>query len=82
VKGIDQIYKVLKLETEEDCKGYFVTSAKITEEMEKEANSLGIEVMDGERLAELILNNIDALSRDTKIRLGISSVPQMLEKMI
>ena len=58
--------------------GYFITSAMVTDDVRLFAEENGIEVMDGNALVELIVNNLDKLSETTKRLLGICTVPHML----
>lgn len=75
--GIEQIINVLALKEYEEYDGCFITSAMVTDDARKLADKNGIEVMDGNRLVELIINNLDKLSETTKRLLGICVIPHM-----
>ena len=62
----------------EGYEGYFITSAMVSDDVRAFAEENGIEVMDGNALVELIVNNLDKLSETTKRLLGICIVPRML----
>jgi predicted Mrr-cat superfamily restriction endonuclease len=53
-----------------------ITSAAISDSVRKFADEKGIVAMDGYELADWILENLNKLSPETRIRLGISTVPQ------
>ena len=77
-EGIQQIIDVINDNEYRDYDGYFITSAMISDEDRRFANSNGIEVMDGNDLADLIVSNISALSETTKRLLGICSIPHII----
>ena len=77
-EGIQQVIDVLKQDEYHDYDGYFVTSASIDEKTLKFASDNGIEVMDGDGLVELIINNIRNLSETTLRCLGISPYPHLI----
>ncbi len=76
--GIQQVIDVLKQEEYQEYEGYFVTSADVDEKTRLFAADNDIEVMDGDDLAELIINNIGKLSETTLRLLGISPYPHIL----
>lgn len=55
--GIEQIINVLALKEYEEYDGCFITSAMVTDDARKLADKNGIEVMDGNRLVELIIKH-------------------------
>lgn len=77
-EGIQQVIDVLKQDEYKEYEGYFVTSADIDEQTTIFAADNDIEVMDGNALAELIINNIGNLSETTIRLLGISPYPHIL----
>ena len=81
-QGIDQIINAIKYEEEktgEKYIGILVTSANILEEDRKYAIENNITVIDGERLVEIILSNLERLKDETKMALGILSVPSVFD---
>ncbi len=76
--GIEQLKKIKELSAYEDYKFMLVTSAKISEEVRREADTFGIVTIDGLELIDWIFENIDNLNAGTKTKLGISSVPQIV----
>lgn len=77
-EGIQQIIDVLAQKEYEGYEGYFITSALLADDVRLFAEENDIEVMDGNALVELIVNNLDGLSETTKRLLGICVVPRML----
>lgn len=77
-QGIQQVIDVLSQKEYEGYEGYFITSAMVSDDVRAFAEENGIEVMDGNALVELIVNNLDKLSETTKRLLGICIVPRML----
>lgn len=77
-EGIRQIIDVLEQDEYKDYDGYFITSALVEDNVRDYAAKHNIEVMDGEALVELIVNNLNNLSETTKRTLGICGVPRML----
>jgi predicted Mrr-cat superfamily restriction endonuclease len=74
--GLTQLNEIKRSEEYKDHKFIFVTSANISDEVRNLAGESDIEVMDGKELAEWIIENLNKLSVETKIKLGISSIPQ------
>lgn len=58
--------------------GYFITNGFVSDKTRQIAAENNIEVMDGEDLVELIIDNLDKLSMDTKRSLGICSIPSII----
>lgn len=78
VEGIKQIIDVLEQDEYKEYDGYFITSALVEDNVRDYATKHNIEVMDGEELVKLIINNLNKLSETTKRKLGICGVPRML----
>lgn len=76
--GVEQLNKIREDPRYDDHNMILVSSAAFTEETTAYAGNLGIELVDGERLATIILENISSLRPDTLHQLGISSAPQLL----
>lgn len=76
--GIQQVIDVLKQKEYEEYEGYFITSGFISDETRKIASENNIDVMDGEELVQLIIDNLDKLSKGTKRLLGICSIPTII----
>ena len=77
--GIEQLKKIKELSAYEDYKFMLVTSAKISEKIKEKADTLDIVTVDGLELIDWIFENIDNINIGTKTKLGISSVPQIVE---
>lgn len=75
--GIRQLAKLRDFPQYGDYDLMFVTSAAVNETVRQEAEKLGIDVYDGNMLVDLIYNNLDKLSEETKRRLGVSLVPHL-----
>lgn len=80
-KGIEQLVEVLKLDEYKDYDGYFITSGSVGEDVKEFAVEQGIEVMDGTDLVDLIYFNLNQLSDSTKYKLGICTIPRILDKI-
>lgn len=76
--GIQQIVKALEDEYYRDYEGYFITSGFISEETRKIAKENNIKVIDGKRLVDIIIKNLDKLSVNTKVLLGICRIPSIV----
>jgi restriction system protein len=77
--GIKQLDEIKKGEEHKDYKFVLVTSAAISDDVRKLADDLDIVAMNGNELADWIIENLLKLSAETKIKLGISSIPQFTE---
>ena len=77
IKGIKQLAEH-KVEGDVDYKKLLITSASLDENTKLYAEENSVLTMEGEALVELITNNIDKLSEDTKIRLGITVRPYLV----
>lgn len=77
-QGIQQVRAVLDREEYGEYEGYFITSASVSKEVKASAEEQNIEVMDGEELVELIVNNLNGLSEETKRKLGICVIPRVI----
>lgn len=62
-QGIQQVIDVL---AQKEYEGYFITSAMVADDIRAFAEENDIEVMDGNALVKLIVNNLDKLSETTK----------------
>lgn len=77
--GIEQLKLIQNDSTYVDYKFVLVTSALIGKEVKEDANSVDIVTMDGKELIDWIFDHIEDLSTETKIGLGLSTVPQIME---
>ena len=77
--GLEQLKKIKELSAYEDYKFVLATSAKISDKIKENANTFDIATIDGIELIDWIFENIDNLNVGTKTKLGISSVPQIIE---
>lgn len=77
--GLEQLKKIKELGVYEDYKFMLVTSAKISEKIKEKADTFDIITVDGIELIDWIFENLDNLNVGTKTKLGISSVPQIVE---
>ncbi len=77
--GLEQLKKIKELSAYEDYKFLLVTSAKISEKIKEKADTYDIVIVDGLELIDWFFENIDNLNIGTKKKLGISSVPQIIE---
>lgn len=77
--GLKQLDEIIKGEEHKDHKFILVTSAAISDDVRKLADNLDIVAMDGNELADWIIDNLLKLSAETKIKLGISAIPQFTE---
>ena len=75
--GINQLIGVLKKDEYKECDGYFVTSARVDEDVRAYAEENGIEVIEGSEVVDLIISNITKLSIDLRYKLGMCMVPQL-----
>jgi len=78
--GIDQLLKIKKL-LPEDYKDHslvFVTSADVEKGILKKAENNGISIIDGKKLIDWIIDDLDKISEETKKMLGIIFIPQTL----
>ena len=77
--GIEQLEQIMKMPKYGDYEFAFVTSAKLSEENIKRASDEGITVVDGEGLAEWIMDNVGKLPKDMLLKLRISNLPHIVE---
>lgn len=80
-QGIQQLIDVLAQEGYEEYEGYFITSALVPDDVRAFAETNNIEVMDGNALVELIVNNLNRLPETTKRLLGICTIPHVLPQI-
>ena len=80
-EGIKQIINAIneKNQNGEDCIGIFITSGTISPDNIKYAEEKNIVTIDGNKLMDIIFNNINKLSDSTLCKLGISKVPRIIE---
>lgn len=78
--GIHQLNEIAQAHHGEydDHERVFVTSASVSAEVLAEAVKAGVTVVDGAELADWISENIEKLSRNTKLSLGVYEVPAVL----
>jgi restriction system protein len=78
--GLHQLDQIKKSDSAyEDHKYVFITSADINEDIKQNAENMGIVTIDGNELSEWIIENLSKLKPETKIKLGISAIPQFTE---
>lgn len=77
--GIQQVIDVLCQTEYEEYDGWFVTSADVSADDLTFAKEYGIRVMEGHDLVDLIISDISRLSDATRIKLGISKYPSLLD---
>lgn len=77
--GLQQLSKIKTSEEYKDCKFVLITSGDISEEVRKSADSLDIEVMEGNELVDWVMENMQKLTVETKIKLGLSAIPQLVD---
>lgn len=66
-------------ENDEYCyKKILITTAKVADELKKEAELHNIIVVEGRQLSEWLFENLDLLSKVTLLKLGISNTPSLL----
>lgn len=76
--GVQQLNEIKNKEKEyNDYKFVLITSAEISVEVQKLAENLDIITINGNDLIEWIIENIDHISAETRVRLGISAIPQI-----
>ena len=78
-EGLDQLIAC----KDDDSDEYFyrkilITTAKVKDELKKEAGENNIIIVEGLQLAEWIFENLSLLSKITQQRLGISEVPLLI----
>ncbi|MBS1945185.1 MAG: restriction endonuclease [Bacteroidetes bacterium] len=74
--GLQQLDEVKKNSEHNDHRYVLITSAAISDSVRNIADEKGIIAIDGNELSDWILENLSKLSAETKIKLGISAVPQ------
>ena len=74
--GINQVIGAIK-EGYEDHIPYFITSGEVSEDVRNYAEENNVNVVDGNKLADMIFDNLSKLSDDTKKNLGIVMVPNI-----
>lgn len=75
--GLKQLSEIKSSEEYKDCKFVLITSAEISEAVRKIAEDLDIAAMDGNEFVDWLIENLNNLSIETKIKLGLSSIPQI-----
>jgi restriction system protein len=78
--GQQQLMEIKKLQPEEykDCKLALVTSGDVSDENKVNAIENDITILDGNDLVDWIFSSMTKLDTETKRRLGISEVPQIM----
>lgn len=76
--GLQQLSEI-KSEKYKECKFVLITSAEISESVRGIAKNLDIDAMDGNEFVDWLIENIHSLSIETKIKLGLSAIPQISE---
>jgi predicted Mrr-cat superfamily restriction endonuclease len=74
--GLKQLDEIKKNSEYNDHRYVLITSAAISDNVRSIADEKGIIAMDGNELSDWIIENLNKLSPETKIKLAISAVPQ------
>ncbi|WGH75653.1 restriction endonuclease [Tenacibaculum tangerinum] len=77
--GLTQLRKIQDESSYADYKFVLITSALIGEKIKENANSFDVNTMDGKELIDWIFEHLDELNIETKTKLGLSLVPQIIE---
>lgn len=77
--GLKQLSEIKSSEEYKDCKFVLITSAEISEGVRKIAEELDIAAMDGNEFVDWLIENLHNLSIETKIKLGLSAIPQIAD---
>jgi predicted Mrr-cat superfamily restriction endonuclease len=77
--GLKQLDEIKSSEKYKDHKFVLITSAEISEAVKKIADDLDIATMDGSELSDWLIENLSNLSTETKIKLGLSAIPQIAQ---
>jgi restriction system protein len=77
--GLKQLSEIKSSEEYKDCKFVLITSAEISEGVRKIAEDLDIAAMDGNEFVDWLIENLHNLSIETKIKLGLSAIPQLAD---
>jgi predicted Mrr-cat superfamily restriction endonuclease len=77
--GLQQLSEIKSSEAYKDCKFVLITSAEISEGVRKIAEDLDIAAMDGNEFVDWLIENLHNLSIETKIKLGLSAIPQIAD---
>ena len=77
--GLKQLSEIKSSEEYKDCKFVLITSAEISEGVRKNAEDLDIAAMDGNEFVDWLIENLHNLSIETKIKLGLSAIPQFAD---
>ena len=76
--GLEQLKKIQTDSTYADYKFVLITSALIGGKIKECATSFDVNTMDGKELIDWIFEHLDDLTIETKTRLGLSLVPQII----
>lgn len=76
--GLHAIKQLQELDTEDDTQCWVITTGQVAPDLIEQAESDGIGVMDGEQLAEWIIEQAEKLKPETRDMLGLSSLPMLL----
>ena len=77
--GIEQLKIIQNDDTYKDHKFILITSALIGKEVIEKANNFDFITVDGKELVNWIFEHLDNLKLETKVKLGLSSTPQIIE---
>ena len=77
--GLKQLKEIQKSNEFADHKFALITSADISDELRKAADEQNVVAMDGNELTDWIVEMLPKLKVETKIKLGITSIPQLSE---
>ena len=77
--GIEQLKIIQEDSTYEDYKFVLLTSALIGKKVKDNANTFDVSTMDGKELIDWIFEHLDDLKVETKTRLGLSTVSQIIK---
>ncbi len=76
--GNHALRQLQQLDTDDDVQKWLITTGDVQPALVDEAGSEGIEIMDGERFVEWVVERADQLSPATLNRLGLSVAPSLL----
>ena len=79
LQGIKQLEEITKDPRYKDYSLIFLASCDISREAKEKADELGIQLINGDSLAEWIFDHHEKLSPKTKETLRISAIPQLME---
>ena len=77
-EGIRQLNDIMESGEYSEYLFMFITSAKVDEDVLKEAENLDIRVIDGQELTKWIYDNLGKLDDNIKLKLGIIDIPYLV----